>query len=248
VSRGAQKNFLEFAVGISERFESDAGKSDFGDEFFKRVVALKIIFDSLHKSVPKTVWYSSGYLANIVTYAIARLSAEIKKTGKELNWSKVWHEQQISDSLLKNLLEAAFLAHQALTFTPRTQQNVTEWAKTEACWKKCLEMTLDLSEELIQELISASDAKENRVDERAKAKQLTEIETLQLLDTIDPAYWNSLLGSARLRLSPSERSLLTKLMVPKSALLLEYKIASRVLEVIERARLEGIETPSVITS
>lgn len=248
VSKGAQKNFLDFAVGISDRFESDAGKSDFGDEFFKKVVALKIIFDSIHKAVPKTEWYSSGYLANIVTYAMARLSAEIKKSGKELNWSKVWREQQISESLLKNLLEAAFLAHQALTFTPRTQQNVTEWAKTEACWKKCLEMNLNLSDDLIQELISASDAKENRVDERAKAKQLTEIETLQLLDAIDPAYWNSLLASARLRLSPSERSLLTKLVIPKGALLLEYKVARKALEVIERARLEGIDAPSVITS
>lgn len=243
VSKGSQKNFLEFAQTIADKYETEVGKSEFGDEYFKRVVCMKIIFDTAHKAIPKLEWYETGYLANIVSYALSRLSFELSKTKHQPNWPVIWREQALSSAMEAALLEAARVAHNALTYSPRPQQNVTEWAKTEACWKVCQAMDLSISSKLYAECLSSEEAVEMQVEEKAKARQLTEVELMTKLNQVDAGYWTELLTSSRFRISPAEQTLIKKAQLPNGALLLDAKQLTRLTAVVERANLEGLEMP-----
>ena len=49
----------------------------------------------------KQSWYG-GYKANIVAYTIAKFSYEVTKVGKFIDFSTVWKEQNVSQSLINN--------------------------------------------------------------------------------------------------------------------------------------------------
>lgn len=137
VSGGAQKNFLSFATTISKRW--DSSPDDFNDEFFRDSVSKCILFNAVRREVAKTEWYKEepGYLANIVTYTVAKLANTIE-TGHGngvLDFSKIWNQQAVSQQLLEYCIEVAYGVRQVLTSEHRLVQNVTEWAKREDCWK-----------------------------------------------------------------------------------------------------------------
>src|SRR5690606_21932268 len=67
VSRGAQKNFAEFAKDIGEAWSRNDTKYD--ELWYKRLISKAIVFRWLEAEVPKQPWYEGGYRANIVTYA-----------------------------------------------------------------------------------------------------------------------------------------------------------------------------------
>jgi hypothetical protein len=136
VSAGAQKNFLNFAVTVTKKW--DSSPDDFNDEFFRDSVAKNILFNSVRREVSKADWYKdeSGYLANIVTYTIAKLAniLEAKAGSRVLDFSKIWNQQAVSPNLLAYCVELAYDVRRVLTSEHRLVQNVTEWAKREDCW------------------------------------------------------------------------------------------------------------------
>lgn len=138
VSAGAQKNFLSFAVTISKRW--DSSPDDFNDEFFRDNVSKNILFNSVRREISNAEWYKDepGYLANIVTYTIAKLAnvIETRAGSRVLDFSKVWNEQSMSPNLLKYCVDLAFDVRCVLTSEHRLVQNVTEWAKREECWTR----------------------------------------------------------------------------------------------------------------
>ena len=66
VSKGAQKNFAEFAKDIGDAWTKREAVYD--ELWFKRLVAKAIVFRRLETEVPKQPWYEGGYRANVVTY------------------------------------------------------------------------------------------------------------------------------------------------------------------------------------
>jgi len=71
VSRGAQKNFAEFAKEIGDAWSKSDAKYD--ELWYKRLISKAIVFRWLETEVPKQPWYEGGYRANIVTYAMAKV-------------------------------------------------------------------------------------------------------------------------------------------------------------------------------
>lgn len=136
VSAGAQKNFLTFAGTISKRW--DSSPDDFNDEFFRDSVSKSILFNSVRREVAKSEWYKneSGYLANIVTYTVAKLAniVETKASGSVLDLASIWDQQAVQPNLLRYCLELAQDVRRVLISEHRLVQNVTEWAKREDCW------------------------------------------------------------------------------------------------------------------
>src|SRR6202035_2510271 len=72
VSMGAQKNFLAFSNYASEEWEKNPDQ--FNEEYYKRVVVKAMIFRRTEELVSGQQWYQGGYRANIVAYAVAKLS------------------------------------------------------------------------------------------------------------------------------------------------------------------------------
>lgn len=133
VSRGAQKNFADFAKEIGDTWSRN--ESSFDESWYRHMVAKLIVFRFLEKAIPKQSWYPGGYRANIVTYAIAKhvLGSDEDTLTSELE--AVWKLQRLSPRLVGALLRESELASYVITRTPAGIRNVTEWAKKANCWE-----------------------------------------------------------------------------------------------------------------
>jgi hypothetical protein len=240
VSKGAQKNFLDFANVVAEKFESEQGRLDFGDEFYKEVVCKKILFDGLSTAVKATDWYETGYLANIVAYGISRLSFELSKLKLDLNWGQIWKDQEVPPSLMQALLDCAYVAKQGLTYQLRPQQNVTEWAKTEACWKHIQGIPVEIGPDFRNNLASKEQSLEAGIESRAKTKQLGELERITFLAGIPTDRWRETLVQNSHSISPTERSIVS-LMISKGAFTLSPLQGEKIVAMISRLRSDGYE-------
>ena len=132
VSKGAQKNFGSYAMRVGRSWEK---KPDiFSEAYYKRAIARAIVFREVEKIVTAQPWYDGGYRANVVAYAIARVSLAAHEREKHVDFDRIWQTQSVSRPLMHALTLAAKAAHDVITAPPGANQNVTEWAKQQACW------------------------------------------------------------------------------------------------------------------
>lgn len=168
VSRGAQKNFLDFASFVSTRW--DANPSMFHEDYFRAAISRILMFRATERLVSAQPWYSGGYRANVVTYAIAKLANVVARqaAGQELDFRRIWQQQVLSSSLAAQIEHIAHAMHLVITDPPPGVQNVTEWSKREACWERASAVEMELLPETAGDLCPVDEA---RVVERAARSQ-----------------------------------------------------------------------------
>lgn len=134
VSKGANTNIKDFAVLVDEMW-GDCGKG-FDEAYFKKSVALNIIFTTLEKAIPRQSWFRGSYRANVVTYAMALFHKKVLDSfkGKDLNLISIWDRQGLSDELLDIFLCVAEYVYEKITSDDRPVENVTQWCKRKNCW------------------------------------------------------------------------------------------------------------------
>lgn len=208
VSKGAQKNFAEFAKDIGEGWIKGDAKYD--ETWFRRLIAKAIIFKRLEKEVPKQPWYEGGYRANIVTYAMAKVfhDAETDKQGLDLD--TIWRRQNVGSALLDALMIAAAEAHDVITHPPAGIRNMSEWAKQQACWNGLKGRRLAYGPDFDSCLTLLDELKNERKDARQK-KALTDGINVQTEVVAKGApFWSELLewGTASKKLSPKDQQIL----------------------------------------
>lgn len=209
VSKGAQTCFREFAGKIDEEWE--ANDDNFGDLYFKHVIAKGILFRGLDKQIMKQPWYG-GYKANIVTYTLALFSYVVEKDDKFIDFSSFWEQQRIPDSINFFLLELAGLVNQKIQ---DTDLNVTQYCKQERCWQKVQEIDIKLPSEVKSLLICKTDIVEEEKNALADQKMLTGIDARMFVVHKGSEYWQRLLqwqNEARV-LSPNQVGLLQSAVV-----------------------------------
>ena len=152
VSLGAQKNFVAFAETISKTWASD-GKI-YNEEYFRNLVALAIIFRRTEQLIGQQPWYQGGYRANIVTYTLAKLHNMISEgaLGQQLNLRAIWDNQSVSQVLQEQITAISKAVFTVLTDENRPKDNVTEWAKMQACWEQVRQKELAFSLGFIESL------------------------------------------------------------------------------------------------
>lgn len=128
VSRGAQKNFVEFT-----KILQSGDLEDPEQEYFKNIVSKAILYNETTKLVPYK------HRANIVTYTIAWLS---HKTNQQIGLEEIWRKQELPNSLQETIIKVMNAAHKHIT-NPPTNQNFGEWAKKEECWITFRDMELE---------------------------------------------------------------------------------------------------------
>lgn len=105
VNLGAQKNFARYAARIGREWVKST--ENFNEFCYRRAIARAIVFRRTEKLVSDQPWYNGGYRANIVAYAIAVISECCRKRKKSIDYSRIWNDQQLPDSLLVALAIAA---------------------------------------------------------------------------------------------------------------------------------------------
>ena len=135
VSKGAQKNFLRFAVRISAQWAKDP--NEFNDEYYRGVIVKLILFRALERLIPKETWYGD-YRAQLTTFSLAKLRSVIleQAVGRRLDFAKIWREQEASEIITEQMRVIAKAAFDVISAPEGGIQNVTEWCKKELAWQR----------------------------------------------------------------------------------------------------------------
>ena len=139
VSRGNQYNMRIFAELIGKEWKADKNKTKYNSFYFKKCMALTIMFKQTEKIVSSAKWYEKAYRANIVTYTLSSLFYMIEKNCPEyeLNYNKIWNAQNLYSELREQIEDLAYVVFKYINddSVPRTTNNIGEWCKKQACWE-----------------------------------------------------------------------------------------------------------------
>lgn len=208
VSRGAQKNFAEFAKDIGETWSKNDAKFD--ELWYRRLISKAIVFRWLETEIPKQPWYEGGYRANIVTYAMAKIFHDANVEKQVLDLDAIWRRQSVSDALKQALLLAATEANDVITNPPAGVRNMSEWAKQQACWNGLKGRSLDYGPEFDGCLVLAENARANERDQRKKKREIDGIFAQSKVVNHGADFWREILkvGIANRKLTPKDEQIL----------------------------------------
>ena len=244
VSKGAQKNFLDFADRITKEWDADPDR--FNEHYFRSVVCRVILFRQIGEIVSDQPWYEGGYRANVVAYTLARLARLIEDdhAKRRLDVDAIWQQQGTTPAIDAQLALIAKAMNDVITTPQRGIQNVTEWAKHGDCWERARAASVDLLPELTAELCES----ERLVTEARAAK------TLQHMDSgigaqatvveLGSAYWTNAWTWAQQRrlISPDEDRLMRQAAGFGHGLPTDWQ-SVKLLDLKKRLELEGLAPP-----
>ena len=123
----------------------------------------------------------------------------------------------------------------------REVQNVTEWAKREACWKKAKEIDLPLSDQFIKELVNVEEEHEERAQARKEQKLQNGASNMITVAQYGAEKWKALLewGVANRVFTPQDISFIRAAIAMESGKFPSEKQCARILQVLEKAREES---------
>ena len=241
VSKGAQKNFIMFAEWASEAWEKD--QTAFNERFFKQIVCLNILYKKIDQIVKYAPWYEMGYKAQVDTYSLSYLFYQISREcpDRVLDFKSLWNQQKVShetELLLGKIAEAMYYH---LVSDDREVQNVTEWAKREACWKKAKEIIIPLGDQFIKELAFVDDDKDETKRAKKEQRQVNSASAMIQVAEYGVENWKAVLswGITNRVFTPQDISFLKTAIAMESGKFPSEKQCARILQVLEKAREES---------
>lgn len=243
VSLGAQKNFAHFAQYIGR--EWGKREDSFNEGYYREIIAKAIVFKTTEKIVSNEPWYQGGYRANIVAYAIAKMSHDVLGMKRAVDFEGIWRQQTLGTAMQESLALVAREIHDILTTPPSGISNVTEWAKKQACWGRVSSLKIEWPKSFLMELITQEDEKVVKKGAVKDQKMLNGIEAQTVVVETDPQFWQALLawGKEHSLLSPKEAGILAVACRAGGQIPSEAQ-SRRIVEVLERLKTEGFhQTP-----
>ena len=244
VSAGAQKNFKAFASLVAEKFANQP--EAFNENYYRRLVAKAILFNSVRTTISKAEWYEAGYLANLTAYAVAKLSLEMSKDPRAAAFDllRIWENQGVSNVMLAEAVSIARVALRILTSEDRLVVNVTEWAKRESAWKRLASTKYELSDAFLLDCLpvrlNSSGQREVTVNSRFDPG-VSERRHVQNICEADWRSVRSYLGERSL-LTVSEQRCLREV-IPTTTRMLDIEVARELLRIYVKALNNGYEEP-----
>jgi hypothetical protein len=187
VSKGAQKNFAAFMAELRDRYAADWSPDP---DFYRSTIALAILFKAAQARVRRAKLQSYG--ANVVTYLIAKLSADY---GQQIDLGAIWAAQEVSSELM-GVFDAWIPELHRTIASSAGSRNVTEWCKKEACWDLIKAAQLEFPDEAPPEFAvagtddveSEKDSDEDPISVHASAMAMTD-DPVALCCRLDKAQW-----------------------------------------------------------
>lgn len=241
VSTGAQKNFLKFANWATEEWEKH--NTIFNEDFFKRIVALNILFKKTDAIVKNAPWYELGYKAQVVAYTLSMVLYVIQKEHSDMafDFRNVWNRQNITQATELQMAETAQSVYEYLTNPSREVQNVTEWAKREACWKGVKVLPVMLRDDFIKELVPVFTLKENEKTAREIQKQDNKVSAMVAVAEYGIENWKALLkwGVENHVLTPVDISFVKTAVAMEQGKFPSERQCAKIMQILEKARMES---------
>jgi len=239
VSQGAQANFLKFARNASAMWESN--REEVNENYFKSLVAKAILFQQIRSNVMRQDWYENGYLANIVTYTVARISQAVSEnfSALDLDFGRIWRDQDVPEDLIEFGMLTAEDVLNSLTAEDRRVVNVTQWAKQEACWQSIKKIPFARLDLLSNCLIDKAEARVSK----AESKKLQTIDDSIKNQTIvvrqNKRNWEKISSDDQIlqQLSPTDLDLIQ--LISRPGWVPSELQAARLIKVLEIAWANG---------
>ena len=240
VSKGAQKNFADFASFIGGKW--DKHSDDFNEMYFREAVAKAIVFRAVERLVSEQPWYQGGYRANVVAYSIAKLANDVAESGQSIDFEKIWRSQELSHGLREALVVSAKAVHDVIVAPPDGMRNVTEWAKQQACWSKVKRLQVDWPRALRADLVGLDERTEDVRAAKKDQQMLNGIEAQVAVVEAGPAFWSEVKswGMSKRLLSPADQQILD-VAIAFPAKIPTEKQSLRIIEIFRRLREEGCQ-------
>lgn len=195
VSKGKQKTLQIFAEKIKKEWQKS--NEQFNAFYYKRVVAIAILYRKTDEIVKQTEWYKENrsYKANIVAYTLSLIFYYIKnnKKGYELDFDRIWNQQDVYEELEDQIKVLAKEVYDYIT-GPRETENVTEWCKKELCWSKAKDRIWTFNDPFIYTLISKEKMSQEIKEEKATRKVANEVDALKEIISRGTGYWKEVLA------------------------------------------------------
>ena len=246
VSLGAQKNFAAFARRIGQEWRK--APDNFNEGWYREAVAKAIVFKATERLVSGQHWYQGGYRANIVSYAVAKISHDLEEQGNAMDFQRIWRRQAPSSAMEEALATVAEAVHDVLITPPPGISNVTEWAKKQACWMRVRELDIAGLPTLREDLISAGERRDAERHARRDQRELNSIEAQIAVVRAGPEFWSKALawGAERRLLTPAEEGILRVAADRTGKKTPTEKQSSRAIEALHKLQSEGFtgELPS----
>ena len=204
----------------------------------KNLRTLKVDYIVKHAS-----WYEMGYKAQVVTYTLAYLFYQIGKEcpDRVFDFKTVWNQQGVSHATEMELEKIAEAMYYHLVSPDREVQNVTEWAKREACWKKAKSISISLGSKFKKELVSTAEEAEAKKNARHEQKQENSASAMIQVAEYGIENWKALLtwGIQNRIFNPQEISFLKAAIAMETGKFPSEKQCGRILQVLAKAREES---------
>lgn len=245
VSKGKQALVKVFADDIKKQWT----KSDtvYNVYYFKRVVALAIIFKATDEIIKQTDWYKEkhSYKANVIAYTISVLFDYIRNNikGFEVDFIRIWNQQEIYPELEQQIRVLCTQVYEFITRDDRLTENVTQWCKLVRCWERAQKEEWNILPAFLKTLIEADQIKSQEKSAKEERKVETEVDVLKYIMGAGKEYWQKVFdwGSSRKLLSEMETSIL-KLVINMEVTrrIPSFKQAKVVLKTREKLISEGM--------
>lgn len=243
VSLGAQKAFTKFANEAAAKWE--AHPDEINELYFKSLVSKAILFAAVRKRISSQSWYETGgYLANLTTYTIAKLAQLIGDStrARSLDFGKIWSTQSVSEALMAAVDDISLAVQRVLTSPSRGSQNVSEWAKRSECWEQVRAVPLALNDDLVEELIGATELRHEKESARTIQRIDSGIAAQMRVLAVPKETWRKVRDSpeALTFLSPQDLASLKLITGESGNLIPEGYQVQRLLSVLSKATEYGI--------
>lgn len=188
-SAGAQKSFQVFSKWMLTQWDKN---SNFVNEnFFKKTIALAILFKEADYIVRQQVWYDS-YKANIVAYTLSSIFNGVSKRypNSTIDFNLIWKLQKLSLGWEKQIQKVSKIMYDHLTDENRTVENVTEWAKRETSWDLAKEVDIPYDKDFILDLIDKNYIESEESTAIKNQKEINEMNALMTFFDYGEAFWH----------------------------------------------------------
>jgi hypothetical protein len=237
--KGAEKAFVAFAERVSKEWTEESRRAVYGDDWFRSAVARVILFRAAEGRVSRAAWYEGGYRAQIVAYACARLAKmalDREEDAGGLDYMKIWSQQSAGDVLERQLEMISDSMFQVLQSPPLAGQNISEWAKQQACRSAALEARVPVVRGFDEWLMTSEDRRARRRDQRNTGLIDRGLDAVKQVVSRQSKYWEALrefARSNRILLPDDEKALVPACRMP--SMIPSDRQAARLLQLADRA-------------